>query len=107
MTDINDNPQTSSPDGTCRVRGPALLKNLLTSRMLANVPRAITASLPRREPYELNSRGVNLEKHLNIFYNESTMTGYCLLFLQIILLSIFDVTQDYSIQAHNYNLKLN
>jgi hypothetical protein len=30
--------------------------------MFANVPRAITASLPLREPYELNSRGVNLNR---------------------------------------------
>ena len=40
--------------------GPALFINLLTSLMLANVPRDMTASLPRREPYELNSLGVNL-----------------------------------------------
>jgi len=31
--------------------------------MFANVPRAITASFPLREPYELNSRGVNLNKN--------------------------------------------
>jgi len=29
-------------------------------RIFAKVPRAITASFPLREPYELNSRGVNL-----------------------------------------------
>ena len=43
------------------VFGAAFPMNLFTSRILANVPRAITASLPRREPYELNSRGVNLQ----------------------------------------------
>ncbi|KYN40880.1 hypothetical protein ALC56_04771, partial [Trachymyrmex septentrionalis] len=32
------------------VRGPALPINLFTRRMLANVPRAITASFPLREP---------------------------------------------------------
>ena len=30
--------------------------------MLAKVPLAITASLPRREPYELKSRGLRLRK---------------------------------------------
>ena len=35
--------------------------NLFTSRMLAKVPRAMTASFPRRDPYELNSRGVSLQ----------------------------------------------
>jgi hypothetical protein len=34
---------------------------LLTNRMLANVPRAMTASFPRRDPYELNWRGTNLK----------------------------------------------
>ena len=36
--------------------------NLLTNRMLANVPRAMTASFPLRDPYELNSRGTSLEE---------------------------------------------
>ena len=38
------------PEGKCRVLGPAFFMNLLTSLMLANVPLAITASLPRRAP---------------------------------------------------------
>jgi len=44
------------------VFGMALPMNLFTSRMFAKVPLAITASLPRREPYELNSLGVNLRR---------------------------------------------
>ena len=51
---------TTSPVGTWMVFGAAFPMNLLTNRMFAKVPRAITASLPRRDPYELNSRGVNL-----------------------------------------------
>ena len=54
-----------SPDGQCLVLGPALSKNLLTNRILANVPRAITASFPLRDPYELNSLGVRLMKKTN------------------------------------------
>ena len=42
------------------VLGPVCPINLLTKRIFAKVPRAITASFPLREPYELNSRGVNL-----------------------------------------------
>ena len=46
----------------CMVFGMALPMNLFNNRMLANVPRDITASLPRREPYELNSLGVKLRQ---------------------------------------------
>jgi hypothetical protein len=53
---------TISPEGMWSVLGPACPTNLLTRRMFANVPRAITASFPLREPYELNSRGVNLNR---------------------------------------------
>ena len=49
------------PDGKWSVLGPGFFMNLLTNRILANVPLAMTASLPRRAPYELNSRGVNLQ----------------------------------------------
>ena len=35
--------------------GPTLDANLFIIRVLANVPRAITSSFPRREPYELKS----------------------------------------------------
>ena len=56
----NQKLQSPLPDGRWTVLGPALFMNLLTSLMLANVPRDMTASLPRREPYELNSLGVNL-----------------------------------------------
>ncbi len=42
------------------VHGACLFMNLLRRRMLANVPRAMTASFPRREPYELNSLGASL-----------------------------------------------
>lgn len=50
-----------SPEGKCLVRGPGVPpSNLLTKRVLANVPLAIMASLPLLDPYELNSRGVNL-----------------------------------------------
>lgn len=52
---------TVSPEGLWIVLGAALPMNLLTSLILANVPRAITASFPRREPYELNSRGASLK----------------------------------------------
>lgn len=44
----------------CIVLGPGLETNLLIKRMLAKVPRAIISSLPRLDPYELNSRGVSL-----------------------------------------------
>lgn len=44
---------TVSPLGRWRVCGACLLRNLLKRRMLAKVPLVITASLPRREPYEL------------------------------------------------------
>lgn len=44
---------TVSPLGRWTVCGACLLRNLLKSRMLAKVPLAMTASLPRREPYEL------------------------------------------------------
>lgn len=44
----------------CKVLGPVLPMNLFWSLMLANVPLVITASLPLRAPYELNSRGVRL-----------------------------------------------
>ncbi len=42
------------------VHGACLFMNLLRRRMFANVPRAMTASFPRREPYELNSLGASL-----------------------------------------------
>ena len=51
---------TCSFDGMCIVFGPALPMNLFSNRMFANVPRAITSSLPLLEPYELNSLGVRL-----------------------------------------------
>lgn len=51
---------TVCPEGMCKVLGPALPMNLFWSLMLANVPLVITASLPLRAPYELNSRGVRL-----------------------------------------------
>ncbi len=41
---------TWSPDGICIVFGAAFPINLLTRRIFANVPRAMTASLPRRDP---------------------------------------------------------
>lgn len=41
---------TTSPEGRCIVCGACLFKNLFNKRMLANVPRAMMASLPRREP---------------------------------------------------------
>ncbi|TNN79853.1 hypothetical protein EYF80_009890 [Liparis tanakae] len=44
-----------------RVLGPGLPMKRFWSLMLANVPLVITASFPRRAPYELNSRGVRLE----------------------------------------------
>lgn len=53
---------TVCPEGMCNVLGPALPMNLFWSLMLANVPLVITASLPLRAPYELNSRGVRLEE---------------------------------------------
>ena len=58
---MRDSTEHHSPDGKWRVFGPGFFMNLLTNRMLANVPLAMTASLPRRAPYELNSRGVNLQ----------------------------------------------
>lgn len=57
---------TSSPEGQCFVLGPALFMNLLTNRMFANVPLAITASLPRLDPYELNSLGVRPRSAKNL-----------------------------------------
>ena len=51
---------TVCPDGMCNVLGPALPTSRFWSLMLANVPLVITASLPLRAPYELNSRGVRL-----------------------------------------------
>ena len=63
-----------SPDGQCFVLGPALSKNLLTNRMLAKVPRAMTSSLPLRDPYELNSLGVNLLKNKDFDERESKYT---------------------------------
>lgn len=53
---------TVCPEGMCKVLGPALPMNLFWSLMLANVPLVITASLPLRAPYELNSRGVRLQE---------------------------------------------
>lgn len=53
---------TVSSEGKCMVWGACLLRNLFSKRMFAKVPLAITASLPRREPYELNSLGVNLKR---------------------------------------------
>lgn len=53
---------TVCPEGMCKVLGPALPRNLFCSLMLANVPLVITASLPLRAPYELNSRGVRLKE---------------------------------------------
>ena len=53
------------------VLGPAFPMNLLRSRMLANVPRAMTASLPRRDPYELNSRGVSLQHNVKTHHTAS------------------------------------
>ena len=59
----NDQP-TVSPDGMWTVFGPVWPTSLLKRRMLANVPRDMTSSFPRRDPYELKSRGVNLS-HAN------------------------------------------
>ena len=42
--------RTVSPEGMWMVLGPAFPINLFTSLMLAKVPRAITASFPRRDP---------------------------------------------------------
>lgn len=42
------------------VLGPGAGAILLTMRMFANVPLDITASFPRRDPYELNSLAVSL-----------------------------------------------
>lgn len=50
----------------CFVVGPGLDTNLFTNRILAKVPRTITSSLPRREPYELKSFGVNLKQEFKI-----------------------------------------
>ena len=61
-----------SPEGKCRVFGPGLLMNLFTSRMLANVPRAMTESFPRRAPYELNSRGVILYSVCSVYGTATT-----------------------------------
>ena len=41
---------TISPEGRWIVCGACLFKNLFNKRMLANVPRAMMASFPRREP---------------------------------------------------------
>ena len=62
---------TTSPDGIWIVLGAALPMNLFTSRILANVPRDITASFPRREPYELNSRDVNLKTRRRTSWGKS------------------------------------
>lgn len=64
-----------SPEGLWIVLGAALPMNLLTSLILANVPRAITASFPRREPYELNSRGASLktDESRRIYLNDVTV----------------------------------
>ena len=46
-----------SPDGTWTVRPPSVPGTIrFLRRMLAKVPRTITRSSPRREPYELKSR---------------------------------------------------
>ena len=63
---------TTSLEGICCVFGAAFPMNLFIRRILAKVPRAITQSLPRREPYELNSLGFNLwrqcfTQHKNIY----------------------------------------
>ena len=47
------------PDGMWIVLGAALPMNLLTRRMLPNVPLAMMASLPLLDPKLLNSRGDN------------------------------------------------
>ena len=39
------------------MKPPSRSTSLLRRRTLANVPRIITSWLPRREPYELKSRG--------------------------------------------------
>ena len=57
-------------DGTWRVWGPGFDVSLLTSRLWANIARSITKSLPRREPYELNSLGTTLRN------NRSQATGF-------------------------------
>ena len=47
----------TSPDGWYAVRPPSVPgTSSLRRRMFANVPRTITSWLPRRAPYELNSR---------------------------------------------------
>jgi hypothetical protein len=51
-------------DGKWMVFGPGFPTSLLTILMLAKVPLAMTASLPRLEPYELNSLGVNLQQKI-------------------------------------------
>lgn len=56
---------TVCPEGMCKVLGPALPMKRFWSLMLANVPLVITASLPLRAPYELNSRGVRLRGHMD------------------------------------------
>lgn len=54
--------QTVFPVGKWMVWGACFFRNLLKRRMLANVPLAMTASFPRREPYELYSLGVTLSR---------------------------------------------
>jgi len=51
---------TTLLDGICKVWGPGFAVSLLRSWLWANVARNITESLPRREPYELNSLGTTL-----------------------------------------------
>ena len=64
-------PLTVSPEGMWIVFGAAFPMNLLTRRMLAKVPRAIRASLPRRDPNELNSLGVSLPHGQHLVYISS------------------------------------
>ena len=60
LEEAQDTILTISPEGRWIVCGVCLFKNLFNKRMLANVPRAMMASFPRREPQELNSLGVRL-----------------------------------------------
>lgn len=50
LNQAEDTILTISPEGRCIVCGACLFRNLFNKRMLANVPRAMMASLPRREP---------------------------------------------------------
>ena len=92
--------RTSSPLGQCLVLGPGLSMNLLTKRILAKVPRDIMASLPRLEPYELKSRGVNpnepgvkIKKSEISFFNhlrpEIKITNFLRKMCQKIIVSVF------------------